>query len=379
MWRLGDAELLHAGSEYLAVEWLHEAKCTDGLPVVVPTSDRVEDMLLGIGGLAFDTSLGTLGPGYGDATIGKVAINSVMAGCLPEHFSVVVAAIRALCEPMLDIAEVEGTTHNAAPLIIVNGPIREQVGVASGYGALGPGHRANATIGRAVRLCLINIGGSRPGESDMAQLGQPAKFAFCVGEAEEESPFVPLHVSRGFEAGSSAVTVLCCEGPHSVNAVNVVGMAGSDDSAMRVLELLAAALSNPASNNAQNGRGTMAVALNPQHAMMFADAGYDRAAVQEALSAMAQVRREVMLGEPDAGGASVVYEPESILLFVAGGPGTYSVVMPSWGGGRHGNQAVSVLVDSPAACDVPWSNKAADDASLGRPQLTNDPQREMIV
>ena len=131
-----------------------------------------------------------------------------MAGCLPDHMPIVVASALAMMDPAFDLAEMQGTTHATAPLIIVNGPARAMCGVASGYGALGPGHRANASIGRAIRLAMINIGGARPGTSDMALLGHGGKFGQCLGEDEAHSPFAPLHTSRGFAAEDSAVTVI---------------------------------------------------------------------------------------------------------------------------------------------------------------------------
>ena len=195
-------EFLEADSEEAALEQLHELDCTDGLPVVVPTEVRVERLILATG-LDGDLVLGEMGPAMGVATIEKVCVASVMAGCKPDYMPVVIAAVKAAVRPEFDLTELQATTHCTAPLIIVNGSARQNCGpISSGYGALGPGHRANASIGRALRLCMINIGGGRPGVSDMALLGHPGKFTYCLAEAEEESPFPPLHVSRGFNAVS---------------------------------------------------------------------------------------------------------------------------------------------------------------------------------
>src|SRR5262249_43250966 len=153
------------------------------------------------GGLDADMVLGDVGPAYARATVENVAANAVMAGCLPEHFPVGIAAVRAVCDDTFDLAVGQSTTHAPAPGMIVHGPAPGACGgVASGWGALGPGHRANASIGRALRLVLGNIGGARPGSTDMAVLGQPGKFTACLAEAEETSPFAPLHVSRGLSA-----------------------------------------------------------------------------------------------------------------------------------------------------------------------------------
>ena len=186
------ADTLCALDEEAALEELHNRGCTDGLPVVIPTAERVSRMVLA-SGLEGDMMLGTMGPGHGIATVEKVAIAAV-AGCKPDYMPVVVAAVKAVIDPKFDLTEMQATTHCTAPLIIVNGPARHTCGpIVSGTGALGPGHRANATIGRALRLTMINIGKARPGSSDMALLGHPGKFTFCLAEDEEASPFTPLH------------------------------------------------------------------------------------------------------------------------------------------------------------------------------------------
>ena len=148
---------LSASSEQDALELLHQLGCTDGLPVVIPTADRVARMVLATGHEP-DLVLGVMGPLLGSATIEKVAAAAVMAGCLPDHMPVVVAAVQAVCQPEFDLTEMQATTHCTAPLIIVCGPARHACGeIASGFGAMGPGHRANASIGRALRLAMINI------------------------------------------------------------------------------------------------------------------------------------------------------------------------------------------------------------------------------
>ena len=184
-------EMLQAADESAALEVLHEAGMTDGLPVIIPTPERVNRMVLA-SGQDGDMSLGVMGPAGGVATVEKVAVAAVMAGCLPDYLPVVLAAVKAVIADEFDLAQMQSTTHCTAPLIIVNGPGRLTCGpIASGFGALGPGHRANASIGRALRLCMINIGGAKPGESDMALLGHPGKFTYCLAEDEEHSPLRP--------------------------------------------------------------------------------------------------------------------------------------------------------------------------------------------
>jgi hypothetical protein len=359
------SQRLSALSEEAALEQLHADGCTDGLPVVVPTLARVERMVLA-SGLDADASLGQLGPNLGEATVEKAAIAAVMAGCLPDYFPVVVAAVRAVSDPRMDMTEVQATTHNLGPMLIVNGPAVGACGIASGFGALGPGHRANATIGRAVRLAMINIGGGRPGTSDMALLGHPGKFTFCLGEDEEASPWPPLHTSLGYDIDQSTVTVVCTEGPHSV-------VCFPDDDpevyADHLLNALAASLSGLGANNTHFAKGSQVVVLNPDHATALADVGYDRDSIAEVLCQRAkrtwaelstvrtqgsgindEQRRQG--GDPD----KVVHAlrgPEALLILVAGGTGLYSTVMPSWGAGPHGNGHLTVEIDMDQTCEVP--------------------------
>jgi hypothetical protein len=354
----GGTRLLEATDEYGAVELLHELGCTDGLPVIVPTAPRVERMVLA-SGLDSDLVLGEVGPNLGAATVEKVAVAAVRAGRLPDHMPVVVAAVRAVCDPAFDLTEVQSTTHCLAPLILVNGPARHACGpIASGFGALGPGFRANATIGRALRLCLINLGGAHPGTSDMALLGHPGKFTYCLAEDEEASPFTPLHVGRGFDADDSTVTVVGVEAPHSVICVTD---ADDADSPNRVLRTLAASLANVGSNNAHLRGGCAVVVLNPDHAGVLAGAGYDRRTLAEALCEQAGNRRGALraLNPAMAGHGTdedfvrCFRSPDDIVIVHAGGSGLYSMVMPSWCAGPHQNRAVTQPIELNPACEVP--------------------------
>lgn len=345
-----------------ALELMFENGWTDGLPVVVPTAERVERMLTFSGGLDSDAVLGAVGPADGEATVEKVAVNAVMAGCLPEYFPVVLAAVEAVVDPRFNLGAVQATTHCAGPMVIVNGPARFDCGpIASGTGALGPGHRANATIGRALRLVMINLGGGRPGTGDMALLGQPGKFTCCLAEAEEASPLEPLHVSLGYEPHDSTVTVLATEAPHS--AICLVDPDATDN-AERILRVLAAGLSNPAANPIYLRKGMNAVLLNPEHAAVLQRAGLERGQIQERLYELARHRRDDLrrFGGPlvDTGSdddlITIVQDPSDILLVVAGGPGLYSMVLSSWGGGAEGNVAVTKRVRWEKVCAVPLSS-----------------------
>ncbi len=351
------ARRLSAASEELALEALHTAGCTDGLPVVIPTPERVQRMIVS-GGVDADIILGAVGPGRGEATVEKVAVNAVMAGCGPEHFPVVIAAVRAISDPRFDLDVVQSTTHCIGPTLMVNGPAREICGpIAGTFGALGPGHRANASIGRALRLVMINIGGGRPGTSDMALLGQPGKFSSCLAENEEESPWPPLHTTFGFRAEQSTVTALATEAPASVMASLDVDDPGA---AEKLLTVLAASVANVGSNNAYLSRAAVALLINPEHAQVLARRGYDRPAIQEFIFQHARQPRALMetlspaLVRTLAGDSlPAVSDPDKVLVLCAGGGGIYSAVLHSWGGGDHGNIPVTQEIEIAQSCEIP--------------------------
>ncbi|MFK7730289.1 MAG: hypothetical protein AB8B48_01590 [Pseudomonadales bacterium] len=349
-------ELLSSASEEAALEDLHTRGCTDGLPVVIPTSERVQRMVLA-SGMEPDMVLGAMGPGGGVATVEKIAVSAVMAGCLTDYMPVVIAAAKAIIEPAFDLTEMQATTHCTAPLIIVNGPARHTCGpIASGYGALGPGHRANASIGRALRLAMINIGKGRPGSSDMALLGHPGKFTYCLAENEESSPFNPMHVDLGFQADDSVVTVLGAEAPHSVI---YIPDADDKDHYKLLLSQLAVGLSNNATNNAMLGNGTAAVVLNPDHASVLHAAGLTRTDIANELCELccmppAEVSRVLgALAGPNPKKKYAFSSPDQILILMAGGNGMYSMVMPSWCAGAHNNSASSVKIEADFFCEIP--------------------------
>lgn len=350
------ADMITAADEAAALEDLHARGCTDGLPVVIPTHERVQRMVLAAG-QAGDMLLGTMGPGHGLATIENIAVAAVMAGCLPDYMPVVVAAAKAVIDPRFDLTEMQATTHCTAPLIIVNGPARHSCGpIASGTGALGPGHRANASIGRALRLAMINIGKARPGSSDMALLGHPGKFTYCLAEDEENSPFPALHEDLGFEAQDSVVTVLGAEAPHSV----LYAGDGDDPEGYKVLlDLLAMGLANAPSNNAILTGGAATVVLNPEHSTVLHKAGLSRQDIARELYERcylepAQVKHLMPAFSGDNPSRRMAFRgPEQILILQAGGSGLYSMVMPSWCAGTHSNAAVSVKVEADLFCEIP--------------------------
>ena len=353
------SEMLSASDETAALEQLHELACTDGLPVVIPTAERVARMVLATG-LDADMVLGAMGPGNGVATVEKVATAAVMAGCLPDYMPVVLAAVQAVIDPVFDLTEMQATTHCTAPLIIVNGPARHECGpISSGFGALGPGHRGNASIGRALRLCMINIGGAQPGTSDMALLGHPGKFTYCLAEDEENSPFPPLHTTFGYDAQDSVVTVIGAEAPHSVL---YSGNADDPEDAHKLLHMLAIGLANLATNNAVLTGGSAVVVLNPEHAQILAAANMSREVVAQELwqlthGSTAELKKYsaafAARFEAGEGDYRAFIEPQNILIMMAGGSGLYSMVMPSWSAGAHRNSPVSKLIETDQFCAIP--------------------------
>jgi hypothetical protein len=308
-------------------EEMFERGWTDGLPVVPPTAERVEAML---GGADGGESLGLVPPAMGEATLERVAACAVLAGCRPAYFPVVVAAARAMLDPAFNLHGQAVTTQPAGQLVVVNGPVREALGLNGGMGALGPGFRANLTIGRAVRLLVTLTGGGMPGRLDRATLGHMGKIGFCVAENEEASPWEPLHIERGFQPGQSAVTVIGSDAPLSIS-----------DHRSRSPEDLAyvlgwAAASEWSTNWWPLEEPTVFV-ICPEHAEMFRAAGWTKQRLRTFL--YETVRRpagRLRRGEttPFAHAADPAAEvpkwasPEGIVLIVAGGEaGRYSAVL----------------------------------------------------
>ena len=327
-----DSDRFEIENDYELIQsWFMDQGWGDGLPIVPPTPDRVERMLHGTI-LNPDHIVGEIPPNYGSATVERVAINAVMAGCLPEYLPVVLAAVEAINDPAFNLYGIQATTHSCAPLVIVNGPIRESLGMNSSSGAYGPGWRSNATIGRAVRLVLLNIGGGYPGIGDMSTQGAPSKYTYCVAENEEANPWLPLHVDRGFKQNDSTVTVLAGEPPHNIND-------HSGRSAEDILTLVAGAMAVTGANNAYTGGQTL-LALGPEHANTINNDGLDKLAIAEWLSKRARVPLERYThdtlierfgGIPD-GPVPMVSSSDDLIVMVLGGPGKHTSWVPTFGG-----------------------------------------------
>ena len=301
---------------------------SDGLPVIPPTADRVQTMLDYAQQDASEL-VGYINPDAGSATVEKIAVNAVMAGCLPEYMPVLIAAVQAITEPSFNIHGLQTTTNPVSPLLIVNGPVRETIGLNSGRGTLGPGFRANATIGRAVRLLLLNVGGARPWTTDMSLHGSPAKYISCMGENEEDSIWDPLHVERGFSPDQSTVTVVGAQG-----FSNCLTFYKEPES---FLTMIASAMADISDNNYLLAAGNPLVILTPGHAQIFSEWGYTKQAVKEALFERCKVPIERFPKETSV----ITYEDgfamdgdrvcpcrsaDDIMVVVSGGPEPYHVL-----------------------------------------------------
>jgi len=188
---------------------------TDGLPIVPPTVDKVQAILKGTD-LPPEQVVGLVEGMKGQATVEKIAVNAVMAGCRPEYMPVLIAAVQAICEPEFGLFGLASTTNPDTPMLIINGPVAGELDINSGTNALGRGWQANATIGRALHLIVNNVGGSWPGVNDMSCLGTPGDFTMMLAENEKANPWEPLHLELGFDKGASVVTAVGAEGTHGI-------------------------------------------------------------------------------------------------------------------------------------------------------------------
>lgn len=322
----------------------YERGWTDGLPVVPPTSARVEGLLSGWPGEP-DEEIAEVPPLMGVATVRAVAVNAVMAGCAPEYLPVVVAALSAVTKPRYGLSHRQTTTHPATALIIVNGPIAKRLRINSGSGLFGPGWRANATIGRALRLCLINLGGAVPGEVDRAQHAHPGKYSYCIAENEDANPWEPYHVERGFARGESTVTLTCGEAPHCITD-------NYNTEPHALLFGYADSMATLGGNNLSS-QGEPVLVMAPEHAAYIARAGWSKADVKHYLFEKARkpwkhvgVRGKskgpafpvwVDRTDPEAS-VPILTRADALILIVGGGEGQKSMWIPT-----PGAQTLSVI------------------------------------
>lgn len=345
-------DLVMLESEVDVISWEYARRnWSDGLPVVPATPERVAAMLEGV--TDAQRVVGLMNNRLGLATLEMVAVNAVMAGCRPEYFPVVVAAVDAVCREDFNLSSVQSTTHPVSPLVVVNGPVSESLGMNSGAGCMGSGNVANATIGRALRLTMLNVGGGIPGSDDRATHGHPGKYSYCIAENEAANPWAPLHVERGFRRTDSTVTVIPGEAPHNIN--NHVGT-----TAAHILTTVADALCSLGTNNPFSIEKTeMWLVLGPEHAATIAGDGWEKADIRSFVYDRARlpVRRLKAAGGlwgmhswpawfegvDDEDRVPVMASPERLGIVVAGGAGKHSVGIPSNGGSR--SVTVPVIFD----------------------------------
>jgi len=316
---------------------------SDGLPLMLPTEEKVERMIEACRG--DNEPFVPMSPRRVIPTLKSIAANAVMAGCRPEYFPVVVGAVRAVLNPDYNLHGTLATTHPCSQGMIVNGPLRKKLGINCGSNCFGQGTKANATIGRALQLTLLNVGGAKPGNMDRATHGSPAKYSFCFGENEEESPWEPFHVRRGFAASDSVVTVLAGEAPHNIND-------HASTTGEGLLTTIAGTISQTGAN-VLSGDAPFIVVLGPEHAQtihrdgwtiqdmqekIYTDSAVDVSRVSKEQRKFYEERTTYMVNNR----YHLSRNPDDIQILVAGGPGKHSAYIPSFG---H-NEACSVRIAS---------------------------------
>lgn len=306
---------------------------SDGMPLFVPTEAKVAKFVDTVRG--DNRPYSPVPPRQIVPTIQAMAANAVMAGCKPEYFPVVTAAMRGVLEPDFNLHGTLATTHSCAPMVMISGPIRKELNVNCSSNCFGQGWQANATIGRALGLMLLNIAGAKPGEMDRSTQGNPAKFTFCFGENEEENPWAPYHVQRGFKPTDSVVTVMSGEGPHNLNDH---GSTTGDG----LLTTFAGGMATPGANTVY-GKGPSFIIIGPEHAATLKRDGFTIETIREELWQRSRIHiSRVSKGnldtyastghKPEGDYLRIGRSPQDLHITVAGGPGKHSAFIPSFGG-----------------------------------------------
>ena len=325
-------------------EFFLEKEWSDGFPVVTPTEERIARMLTGTA-RDHDDVIGSIPPAMEVATVRSVAVHALMAGCRPEYLPVVIAATELMLRDEFNVNGVQGTMHGVAPMMIVNGPYASDIGIHGGNGCMGPGFRANATIGRAIRLILMNLGAGIPGVSSMTIFGMPSRFTYCLTENMEDHPWESLSVSKGYSGDENVITMAMVESPRFC-------FDDVSDEPNRLMNGIADTMVAMGSWN-MHTRSDMVVAMGPQHAAICANSGMSRADVHSRLCDMAgrkvrdlknggNWRRERALAFPievdpdnDDFFIPAIKNPEDLQLIVAGGWGPCTAVCHGWSGGSR--------------------------------------------
>ncbi len=335
------SQVVEAEDDYEINEIFQRNNWTDGLPIIPPTESRVRRFLSAMG-VDSQEVIGVEPVRRRRITAEKVAIAAIMAGCLEEHMSVVRAVIQAMCEPEFGLHGCTASTGGAAPMVIVNGPIRAKISMNSTNNVLANGGRANAAIGRTTRLVILNVLGGVPGQLDRSTMGHPGKFTFCLAEDEEDSKWTPLAQQRGIPAGTSAVTVLAVQSPHQI-------MNEWTSDPKEILDTFAAAIkSNMLDYSIWAGNYAMVVAK--QHRDIFINAGWEKRDIQEYMFERCQVFRKqwrdvgkgAIAGRKDEEKAySALRTPDDLLVVAAGGnAGAFGVIAPPW----YGKKSLAVTM-----------------------------------
>ena len=333
-------------------EFFLEKQWSDGLPVVTPTEARVQQMLASTRRDP-EELIGTIPPAMEPATVRTVAIHAVMAGCKPEYLPVVLAGLSLMLREEFNMNGVQGTMHGVAPLMIVNGPYAQKIGLHGGNGCFGPSFRANATIGRAIRLMMLNLGGGIAGIASATIFATPMRYTACITENAERSPWETLACSKGYAVTDNVITCAMVESPR-------LCFDDVSQEPQRLLNGIADSMVAMGSWN-MHAQSDMVVAMGPQHATICAQAGMSRADVHARLCELAgrrvrdlknggNWRRERALGFPikvnpddDDFFIPAIKDPKDLQLIVAGGWGPCTAVCHGWSGGSravHGSYEI---------------------------------------
>lgn len=336
--------------------WAVENRWSDGLPIIPPTQERVDEMLFGTSWEA-DAVVAKVPPRLADATVERIAANAVMAGCTPAAMPILIAATQAILEPTVNLYGAQATTHPCAIMLMVTGPLADAAGIHGGTGLFGPGFHANASIGRALRLIQQNIGGAWPIDTDRATHGTPAKFSFCFGENTDPAENLwPTYRSRlGISDDHSTVTVCASEGPHNIND-------HVSSTPQGVLFTIAQTIATVGTNNAYIPAHGFMVGVCPEHVKVLDDHGFTPGDVQQYIFERARIPYKHwkiggmvgMLPQPkhldaadDDYPVAIVDSPDKVHVVVLGGPGRHSVWMPNFGITNVHTQVIQDQAGSP--------------------------------
>ncbi len=319
-------------------EFYYKNGWTDGLPIIPPTEDRIKTMI-SESKLKPDEIVALVPPRWGMATVHKIAINAVMAGCKPEYMPALIAVIKALAQEEFNLYGIQATTNAVAPLVIFNGPIISALDINYGYNALGPGWLSNATIGRAVRLILINIGGAVPGYGDYSTIGQPGKYTFCIAENEHENPWDPFHIERGFSSNVSTVT--------TVGVTSIINIVDFSDTGEEILKSICKTMLGTGGNDHLSG-GEPFIAFSPEHASVLYKDNWTKNDIKNYIfnnskipilefsiktQQMIKIRRkdEKEISFTNGSLIPISPSPDDIQIIVLGGPSVHSAVFLTFG------------------------------------------------